>query len=231
VTDVVVSPHLDDAVLSCAGRLLDGDVSVVTVCAGLPDAGSALSEWDIASGATDARERAIERIAEDDVALALLDVPTRRLDELGQHYRGAAYDVDRVAGHLRPLLAGANTVWVAAGIGGHGAHIGTRDATLRAARAAGVRRLVLYADLPYAFSFGWPDSVDGLQGELARVGVDPSPLVPVPRRLTAHEQRCKRAALACYRSQHHVLNVDATGRFAARGGDEWELAWAGAPLA
>ena len=225
MTDVVVSPHLDDAVLSCTGRLLDGDVMVVTICAGLPAAGSALSDWDIASGATDARGRAIERIAEDDAALASLGVPTRRLDELGQHYRGAPYDVDRVAEQLVPLLTGADAVWVAAGMGGHGAHIGTRDATLRAAVAAGVRRVLLYADLPYAFSFDWPDSVDGLLVELARVGVDPSRLVAQPRRLTALERDRKRAALACYRSQHHVLNVDPTGRFDNAGGDEWELAW------
>jgi len=225
VTDVVVSPHLDDAVLSCTGRLLDGDVIVVTACAGLPAAGLPLSEWDIASGATDARARAIERIAEDDAALALLDVPTRRLDELGQHYRGSPYDVDRVAELLVPLLAGADAVWVAAGIGGHGAHIGTRDATMRAARVARVRRLPLYADLPYAFSFGWPGSVDGLQVELARVGVDPAPFVAAPRRLSAQEQRRKRAALACYRSQHEVLNIDPTGRFDTPGADEWELCW------
>jgi LmbE family N-acetylglucosaminyl deacetylase len=225
VTDVVVSPHLDDAVLSCTGRLLDGDVTVVTVCAGVPAAGSALSDWDMASGATDARRRGIERIAEDDAALGLLGVPTQRLDELGEHYRGAAYDVDRVAERLVPLLTGADAVWVAAGLGGHGAHVGTREATMRAAAAAGVRRLLLYADLPYALSVGWPESVDGLLVELARVGVDPTPLVPIPRRLTAQEQRLKRAALACYRSQLGVLNVDAEGRFDKPGADEREFTW------
>ena len=225
MTDVVISPHLDDAVLSCAGRLLEADVMVVTVCAGAPAAGSALSAWDIEGGAVDARERALARLAEDDAALAVLGAPTVRLDELGQHYRGAPYDVERVADRLVPLLTGAGSVWIPAGIGGHGAHVGTREAGLLAAVRAGVARAMLYADLPYAFASGWPSDIGGLLGELMNVGVDPARLVAAPRRLTPAEQRQKQAAVACYRSQLAQLGVDRSGRFATAEADAWELAW------
>jgi hypothetical protein len=50
---VIVSPHLDDAVLSAASQLLRPGARVVTVCAGEPPAGTPLAYWDRLTGADD----------------------------------------------------------------------------------------------------------------------------------------------------------------------------------
>ena len=222
---VVVSPHLDDAVLSAAGRLLAGDAHVVTVCAGIPPEGASMSSWDAESEARDAAARARERLREDDEALAVVGATTTRLDELGQHYRATPYDVDGVAGQLVPLLRGVPEVWLPAGIGGHGAHEGTSRAGLAAVKLTRPAAVHMYADLPYALSFGWPESRDGLETELRRLGFDPDELAWAPRRLDEDEQSRKQRAIRCYRTQLALLGMSADGRFANPSADGLELSW------
>ena len=66
----VLSPHLDDAVLSAWSVLRrPGDVRVVNVCTAVPPPGPA-PPWDQLTGARDAAERMRERLDEDREALA-----------------------------------------------------------------------------------------------------------------------------------------------------------------
>src|SRR5579885_1807474 len=71
---VVISPHCDDAVFAC-GCLLEAHPgsTVVTVFAGSPPAGHAITEWDRAAGFEAADDVLGIRRAEDASALALLD--------------------------------------------------------------------------------------------------------------------------------------------------------------
>ena len=222
---VVVSPHLDDAVLSAAGRLMARDAHVITVCAGIPPEHADLSAWDADSGARTAASRARERLHEDDAALAVVGATTSRLGELGQHYRGAPYDVDRVADQLVPMLADVTEVWLPSGIGGHGAHEGTSRAGLAAVAVTRPDEVHLYADLPYALAFGWPAREDGLDVELRRLGHDPAQLSSSTRRLDDDEQGRKQRAVRCYRTQLGLLGMSADGRFADPSADRLELSW------
>ena len=66
MTTVILSPHLDDAVLSCWHVLTQpGEVVVITVFAGVPTGLTAPAWWDRYTGATDSGERVRERIEED----------------------------------------------------------------------------------------------------------------------------------------------------------------------
>ncbi|HEX2530642.1 MAG TPA: hypothetical protein VHK70_04145 [Burkholderiaceae bacterium] len=60
---MVLSPHLDNAVFAC-GELIAAtpDTVVVTLFAGAPAAGYALTEWDAAAGFSCAREAIVRRI-------------------------------------------------------------------------------------------------------------------------------------------------------------------------
>ena len=222
---IVVSPHLDDAVLSASARLSVGDAHVVTVCAGIPPDDAELSAWDARSGARSASERARERLREDDAALSVLGAGTTRLGELGQHYRGAPYDVDRVADQLMPLLSGVREVWLPAGIGGHGAHEGTSHAALAAVAITRPDEVHLYADLPYALDFGWPSEHEGLESELRRLGHDTETLARSTWCLADDQQARKQRALRCYRTQLALLGVSADGRFPDASADGLELSW------
>jgi LmbE family N-acetylglucosaminyl deacetylase len=69
---LLLSPHLDDAVVDCFAVLTGGEpVQVVNVFAGIPEHG-VIPSWDRICGATDIAEHVRERIAEDREALATL---------------------------------------------------------------------------------------------------------------------------------------------------------------
>jgi hypothetical protein len=95
---VVLSPHLDDAVLSCWHLLAGGDTTVVTVFAGVPEPGTC--GWsDRLTGASDSAARVRERLGEDTRAPALAGASSGRLDLLDEQYRGNG-DVPAVAEQL-----------------------------------------------------------------------------------------------------------------------------------
>src|SRR4051812_5407345 len=101
---LVVSPHLDDAVLGC-GQLLfrQPGATVVTVFAGRPPAGTALTEWDAASGFSPGDDVVGARRAEDRAALELLGAEPYWLDHLDSQY-GASPSVTEVAASLGAVV-------------------------------------------------------------------------------------------------------------------------------
>ena len=96
--ELVVSPHLDDAVLDCFSVLnSDRELRVVNVFAGVPE-NVGLTGWDAITGAADSAERARERIAEDAVALARVPREPFNLDLLDAQYRTGVLDRLGLAG-------------------------------------------------------------------------------------------------------------------------------------
>jgi hypothetical protein len=143
---VVVSTHLDDAVIS-AGSVLGRSTLVITVFAGVPR-GLVVGWWDAACGVPDSQERMRDRRREDAAALRRYGASYVHLDFLGgQHVRGYRKRDDlvrRIAAGLEPLFGGAGDVYAPTGIG-HPEHAQVRDAVLSVHPTA-----ILYADLPYA---------------------------------------------------------------------------------
>lgn len=221
-----ISPHLDDAALSCGGlirRLADEGVSVViaTVCTDDHD-GAALSalarqahrQWDLGETPFQGRR------AEDTEACRLLGAQSVHLGMRDAVYRlgegGRPYDryitacdatdatafLTRADEVLAPLLAenpGA-LVFCPASVGGHVDHALVRHAVERLCDA---ERLVYYAEYPYwsrdgCLASGGRDLLPGAESEL------------VP--LTDEELLARVAATACYRSQLRGLFPSSTER-------------------
>jgi LmbE family N-acetylglucosaminyl deacetylase len=218
---VIVSPHLDDAVLSAASQLTRPGACVITACTGEPAAGTPLGEWDRLTGAVDAAQRVRDRHAEDAAALATLGVArTERLGfPDGQHRpegQPRTTTADLVAG-LRPHLAEVPEVWAPAGIGCHPDHLAVRDAVLAAVDPG--TTVHHYADVPYSLRYGWPASVTGLAAaspyldvevwlaeELAAAGLVGTAMTRTVHRLDADAQERKVAAMACYVTQIPALD-------------------------
>ncbi|PLP97938.1 hypothetical protein CYJ10_24370 [Cupriavidus pauculus] len=79
----VISPYLDDAVFSCGGLIAAAmDPVVVTVFAGVPEAGTAPPKWGRAAGFDDALQAVLRRRHEDARALARLGARPEWLDLL-----------------------------------------------------------------------------------------------------------------------------------------------------
>lgn len=154
----ILSPHLDDAVLSCWHLLAQpGDVIVINVFTGVPASRSALAWWDRLTGATDSGQRARERVEEDREALACAGRTPVNLGFLDEQYREDEQPLAPLVARIEGLLVADAYVYAPAALGGHGDHALVRAAALEL-RASGFA-VSLYADLPHATLHGWPASV------------------------------------------------------------------------
>lgn len=216
----VLSPHLDDAVLSTWAVLRrPGPVVVVNVCAGVPPQGRR-TPWDALTGARDGAERMRERLAEDRAALGRAGREAVNLDFLDLQYRDEPPDPGALTEAIAAAVPAATELWAPAGIGAHADHVLVRDAAMELARAGGVP-VRLYAELPYAVRYGWPEWVTGRP---ARPELDldawtaaylPSGTTPPGEGhlLSRTETRAKLRALRDYTTQWSALD---TGKVVSR---------------
>lgn len=204
----VLSPHLDDAVLSCWHLLgSDGDIRVVNVFGGMPEPGVTLTWWDAMTGATDSAARMRERLEEDRGALAVAGREAITLDLPEQLYRRNGTRPE-LTSPLSELLPADSTVYVPAALGiEHLDHVLTRDAAL-ALRAEGFE-VRLYADLPHAHVLGPPgsgvDPTPWWDATLRNAGIAPEGLERNLHRLDDEAFERKVAAVREYRSQLPLL--------------------------
>jgi LmbE family N-acetylglucosaminyl deacetylase len=216
---LVLSPHADDAVLSCWSVLEDRgrDVQVVNVCTAIPEDGTT-GIWDRITGAESSSVRMRERLEEDREALELAGRAGSGLGFLDLQYRdGRPLDASAVLHALAAQFPAMHEVYAPLAIGGHADHIAARDVGVELARRG--FRVWLYADLPYALEFGWPAWVEGgepapcldagaywqqcLEAVPGRAGA----LRPQVQALDDTAAERKLAALRCYRTQFDALDA------------------------
>jgi LmbE family N-acetylglucosaminyl deacetylase len=223
---VVLSPHLDDAVISC-WHVLEGDddVTVVNVFTGLPEPGT-LGWWDSLTGAADSAERVRERLREDAEALGKAGARSVELDLLDAQYRrngGPPALAEPLSEHVRE----AATVYAPAALGWHPDHKLVRAAALE--QRPDTR---LYADVPHANEYGWPQWVTGSEPSpgldvesgwrvrFAEVGIDAAQLSPRVHTLDDEAFQRKLTAVRAYRTQLAALERDAP-----LDSYRWEVEW------
>jgi len=159
---LLLSPHLDDAVIDCWSVLTGpGELNVVNVFAGVPPSGRN-TKWDMIVGATDSAELMRSRIEEDRTALALAGRTPHNLDltEYQQREDRREPALSNIDGAVTAAVPAASRVYAPAVLGTrHPDHARVRAYAL-ACHAAGIP-VELYADLPYAVVYGWPHWVTG----------------------------------------------------------------------
>ncbi|HLB20501.1 MAG TPA: PIG-L family deacetylase [Solirubrobacteraceae bacterium] len=210
---VILSPHFDDAVLSCWHVLESAvEVLVVNVFAGEPAAG-ALGWWDRLAGATDSAAAVRMRIEEDRRALALAGREAVNLPFLDSQYRRSDQAPAEIAEALRGVLVAGARIYAPASLGDHHAdHTAVRAAAL--ALHEEVAEVTLYADLPHATQNGWPRWVlDGRSSpgadragerwasQLEATGIPVERMVAAAHRLPPEERARKLEAVLTYASQ------------------------------
>ncbi len=213
---IILSPHFDDAVLSCWHVLAGpGEALVVNVFAGEPPAGT-LGWWDRLAGASDSAAAVQARIEEDHRALALVGRTAVNLPFLDSQYRQAAQAPEEIVEALRGVLGGALVegaqIYAPASLGDcHRDHTAVRTAAL-ALHAEGAE-VMLYADVPHATVAGWPQWVleessaetdragEQWAKQLEATGVPVERMVATKHRLPADEHASKLEAVLSYSSQ------------------------------
>jgi len=162
VPTFVISPHPDDAVLSCWTLLsAPGDVQVINVFTAAPAATASprVAWWDRLTGAVDGAARMAERLVEDEQALGLAGRASVNLGLLDGQYRRGPTSVAQIAEAVAGVIGRRARLVAPAGLGGVHDHELVRDAALRLERDG--HEVAFYADLPHAIRFGWPPSVTG----------------------------------------------------------------------
>jgi LmbE family N-acetylglucosaminyl deacetylase len=145
---LLISPHLDDAMLS-AGQFIAGrpDTVVLTVLAGTPKTKTVLTSYDAKTGFKSAAEAMEARRAEDVEALALLHAKPLHLDFLDSQYGQTSKQAD-ITEALRTAIDEHDPEFVVGPLGlVHPDHILVREALLEAMKDAPMP-LYIYEDLP-----------------------------------------------------------------------------------
>lgn len=210
-----LSPHLDDAALSCGGTVFTlaragAAVTILTLMAGDPPAPppdtpivrDLHARWAAGRQPTAARRR------EDARACAVLGARAQHAPLPDCVYRagpdgaplypdeaalwGGVHRRDPAPAALQALdLPPAQVVYAPLGAGAHVDHLIARDWALALARAG--RAVIFYEDYPYVRD---PAALDRALAAFA-----PGALVPQARPLAADAVRARLAAVACYDSQ------------------------------
>ena len=159
---LLLSPHLDDAVIDCWSVLTaPGELNVVNVFAGVPPPGRT-THWDRIVGAADSAELMRSRIEEDRAALARPGRTPVNLDflEYQQREDRRPPTLGAIDAAVTGVVQAASRLYAPAVLGTpHPDHLRVRAYALACAEA-GIP-VELYADLPYAVVYGWPHWVTG----------------------------------------------------------------------
>jgi LmbE family N-acetylglucosaminyl deacetylase len=220
---VVVSPHLDDAVLSLGATIANASrrgerVDVLTVLACDPASIAAAGKWDRRGGFETEGEAATRRRAEDERACAVLGAQPVWLSYGDAPYERGGTDAE-IAAAVRRAVDGADAVVVPGWPLRHADHAWLAPILVR--ELASTARIGLYLEQPYAW---WHDGdVPAAPGlvEWARFA---------PSRLRPSDWLAKWRAIRSYESQLPLLGLAKRTRrlrllwFELRAGGE-AIAW------
>jgi LmbE family N-acetylglucosaminyl deacetylase len=203
---VVVSPHLDDAVLGCGGLLAaHPGATVITVYAGAPAVyPDPPTRWDALAGFTRGDDVLAARRAEDEHALSVLDARPVWLDHVEHQYLdradwvGAEETVDSLEAAVR--AAAPTAVFAPFGLANPD-HTATHDAARVVRERYPEPAWFCYEDMGYQHI---PGLLAWRVSQLFRAGIWPTPSAP---RVDPAGGR-KQTAVAHYRSQLRALEAD-----------------------
>ena len=204
---VIVSPHLDDAVLSCGGFMaVHPGATVVTVFAGNPEAYPTPQRlWDVQSGFGPDDDVMEARRQEDRAALGLLNATPVHLDFIEHTYLpgdqpvAAEILVDRIVATLRDLAPAL--VVAPFGLANPDHDVTHRACMLARDQLGSEVSWWLYEDNGYKHI---PGMLAWRVSTLFRRGLWPTPVCPT----VDHQRERKAAAVECYPSQLFALDDD-----------------------
>jgi LmbE family N-acetylglucosaminyl deacetylase len=216
---LVISPHIDDAVLSCEALLKYArDVHVLTIFGGDAPIGAPMLEWDLECGFSVGINVMEARRKEDTQALTKLGATPLWSEELQEGYRTEPADLDRLTTLITDTIDTTSPSHFMFPLGlKHHDHLLVAAAGAAAARARPVPTSFVYAERPY--SSAKPRIVSKRLSELSASGAEFA-----KERLPRGVRRGDRSAILCYPTQLRGLRMSALriGIFPER---YWRISW------
>lgn len=210
---VVLSPHLDDAVLNCWHTISNNDCMVLTVFAGVPRKGTT-KLWDLLCGEHDGNRMMCTRRQENENALAGTGCTIQNFDYLDQQYRGTdtAVDIDQLVTSI--LLAAPKDATFLAPLAAsrlfhHEDHLMLRTVGIRLMHEK--RHVQFYPDSPYMSLPTKPNTTYTVKLNALAKGIVKRDVAVVERILSVAEQIKKMRALEAYESQYKMTNLISLG--------------------
>jgi LmbE family N-acetylglucosaminyl deacetylase len=228
---VVVSPHLDDAILSLGSTILGAvnagaKVEVLTVFADVASSDAPASHWDRQCGFLTEGQAANARREEDRRACSILGAEPRWLNFGSECYQRRGSD-DDIWAAVTSAIRGADTVLIPGFPLVHSDHAYLTKLLL--SKGLNGHRVALYLEQPYAFALKKAPGSSAVAPALELVIT--RSLAWTHMRTPRKDRRAKARAVRSYRSQLFHLGLRNLGlqrmlwREAAHGGEA--IAWLG----
>jgi LmbE family N-acetylglucosaminyl deacetylase len=207
---LVISPHFDDAVLSCGELLAARPGARVCTVFAAPPTENMTTDWDRRAGFADAFEAIKARTEEDTRALAILQATPLRLPFCDAQYL-APPSHDALVSALRQTLTESEADMLMAPLGlFHADHMLTARACLALLIDTPGLAFYVYEDIPYRCIEG---AVQARLTELSSLGYTVTPAeelqAPADRRAEREHMELKREAIGAYRSQLRAFGPNA----------------------
>jgi LmbE family N-acetylglucosaminyl deacetylase len=202
---LAISPHLDDAVLSCGLLLVAHPGALVCTVFAAPPATDMTTDWDRQAGFTGAFEAMRARRAEDCEALGLLGARPVHLPFCDAQYRTPpAPDALRAALHQTILDTEPTLMLIPLGLF-HSDHLLVAAACLALMQRHPDVSVAAYEDVPYRRMSG---VVQNRLCELGKRGYLADTAHAFDTDVTPRHKQMKHAALDAYRSQLRAFGAD-----------------------
>jgi LmbE family N-acetylglucosaminyl deacetylase len=202
---LVISPHLDDAVLSCGTLLAAHPGAFVCTVFTAPPEKNMVTDWDRQSGFADAFEAIRARKAEDMRALAILGASAIHLPFCDAQYQSPPVPEALIAAIEQTLRdVEPSSVMIPLGLF-HSDHTDVANACLTLMQRFEHVRVHAYEDVPYRTM---PDIVPQRLQAIRERGFAAQPVDTLGIAIDARHRRLKRAAINAYQSQLRAFGPD-----------------------
>lgn len=209
--NIVLAPHIDDAIFSCWHALTTGEAQVYTLFAGIPPAGTT-TLWDKLCGTPDSRQMVQRRRRENDQIFKTLGVKAEYLSFLDNQYRHdnlMPHEIVTAVLELSPDNSSYLAPLAGSKIMRHKDHILVREAALQLITQG--RKVAFYPDIPYMYlpPTSTAKSLDRLTDRMSDIlGIS---LKLQIHRLDAEQVNAKANAMRSYGSQWSMTNLTSLG--------------------
>ena len=225
--NIILSPHLDDAVFDCWELLTNPDTVTLNIFSKIPPEGTS-AWWDRICGQPDSKKMMETRYIENQKAVALSGNSNKQLflNILDKQYRTKKIhlSVDRLTDSIEKISSKENIFFVplaASKLFRHADHVLTRLIGLELLKRG--YRVAFFPDYPYMRTTHSLSSRHLKQ--ISRTGekILGIKLEVRVKKLSPRNIRLKRQALKTYKSQYRAINIQTLGSLSLLGHQSYEI--------